>query len=107
MKKNLKEQGQIDWMITLVPLGIVIALCVLFLVIKIHRIIFIVYIQSQKISMVCLFLQKTIHSIERGEDHCRLQKSSVNGCAPTGFKRDGARRCWRKKRSFIIPISVS
>ena len=30
MKKNLKEQGQIDWMITLVPLGIVIALCVLF-----------------------------------------------------------------------------
>ena len=30
MKKSSKEQGKIDWMITLVPLGIVIALCILF-----------------------------------------------------------------------------
>ena len=29
-----------------------------------------------------------------------MQKLSVNGCAPTVSKKDGARRYWRKERSL-------
>ena len=29
-----------------------------------------------------------------------MQKLSANGCVPTVSKKDGARRYWRKKRSF-------